>query len=244
MIRVFTHIKTLYIIYSGYTNMDRKTVNRDNSLNDPERLPSILYLPVLHERPCLDFVNTIDWRLSPDRYRDSLSSYADLLAFCLRLDLINSERYAELSEAASRQPNAAFKAFTEARAFRDALIQIIDETAGTPHHSAKPQPAPRALALFDTARRRAHYFETLVWAEGKLVAAALPEKEGLDLPWFMLVRDAEELFSSPLAGRIKVCASEGCGWAFLDTSKNGTRRWCSMKLCGNREKARRFKNKM
>jgi len=32
-----------------------------------------------------------------------------------------------------------------------------------------------------------------------------------------------------------------CRWLFLDTSKNHTRRWCDMKVCGNRIKARRFK---
>jgi predicted RNA-binding Zn ribbon-like protein len=42
---------------------------------------------------------------------------------------------------------------------------------------------------------------------------------------------------------VRVCAAEDCGWLFLDTSKNHTRRWCSMKSCGNRAKARRHYNK-
>lgn len=38
--------------------------------------------------------------------------------------------------------------------------------------------------------------------------------------------------------RIRACAGEGCVLWFLDTSRNGTRRWCSMAGCGNRAKAR------
>jgi predicted RNA-binding Zn ribbon-like protein len=39
--------------------------------------------------------------------------------------------------------------------------------------------------------------------------------------------------------RIKTCGSATCGWLFLDLSRNRSRRWCDMKDCGNRAKARR-----
>lgn len=53
-----------------------------------------------------------------------------------------------------------------------------------------------------------------------------------------LARDAVELFGGPLAARIKVCAAEDCGLLLVDTSRPGTRRWCSMEWCGNRAKVR------
>ncbi|MEV0704772.1 CGNR zinc finger domain-containing protein [Saccharopolyspora sp. NPDC050389] len=40
--------------------------------------------------------------------------------------------------------------------------------------------------------------------------------------------------------RIKRCPAEDCGWVFWDSSKNRSRRWCSMRVCGNRNKARSF----
>jgi len=43
--------------------------------------------------------------------------------------------------------------------------------------------------------------------------------------------------------RLKLCANPGCGFAFLDTSTNGTRRWCFMRYCGNRLKARAFRRR-
>ena len=46
------------------------------------------------------------------------------------------------------------------------------------------------------------------------------------------------LLASPL-GRLRRCEAPDCDWFFLDRSRNGTRRWCSMETCGNRAKARR-----
>jgi predicted RNA-binding Zn ribbon-like protein len=47
--------------------------------------------------------------------------------------------------------------------------------------------------------------------------------------------------TSEAVDRVHSCHDPECRWLFLDTSKNHTRRWCDMKLCGNRMKARRFK---
>jgi predicted RNA-binding Zn ribbon-like protein len=41
--------------------------------------------------------------------------------------------------------------------------------------------------------------------------------------------------------RVKLCASETCRWAFVDESRNRSRTWCSMAVCGNRAKARSFR---
>ncbi len=43
--------------------------------------------------------------------------------------------------------------------------------------------------------------------------------------------------------RLKLCAAESCEWAYYDTSKNRSRRWCSMDVCGNREKTRTFRER-
>jgi predicted RNA-binding Zn ribbon-like protein len=43
--------------------------------------------------------------------------------------------------------------------------------------------------------------------------------------------------------RVKLCGGEDCRWAFYDTSRNGSRQWCSMEVCGNRQKARTYRAK-
>jgi predicted RNA-binding Zn ribbon-like protein len=208
-----------------------------------ESLPSILTLPLTGGRPCLNFVNTIDWRLCAEKRHDTLVTYNDLLAFALRLNLITISTYTALNERAVTLPSGAERSTSAAKSFRDSLTAFIDDIAGTATSLAQVNPSPEALAILDAARRRAHESDSLSWKRGRLVLIPKPEEEGLDLPWLVLVRDAEELLTSPLASRIRICAAEGCGWAFLDTSKNGTRRWCSMKLCGNREKATRYRVK-
>jgi predicted RNA-binding Zn ribbon-like protein len=55
-----------------------------------------------------------------------------------------------------------------------------------------------------------------------------------------IVLAAAELLASDSRRQIHECAGEGCGWLFLDTSRNRRRRWCTMESCGNRAKARRF----
>ncbi|MEU9833665.1 CGNR zinc finger domain-containing protein [Streptosporangium sp. NPDC048047] len=53
-----------------------------------------------------------------------------------------------------------------------------------------------------------------------------------------VARDAVELFGGPMASRVRVCGGERCLLVFLDTSRPGARRWCSMDRCGNRHKLR------
>jgi predicted RNA-binding Zn ribbon-like protein len=62
----------------------------------------------------------------------------------------------------------------------------------------------------------------------------------LALPVWMLAQATCDLMISTRLDRVRACGSETCRWLFLDTSKNHTRRWCDMKICGNRMKARRF----
>lgn len=54
-----------------------------------------------------------------------------------------------------------------------------------------------------------------------------------------VARSAAELLTSPDAQRVRECALRSCSWLFVDRSRNRRRRWCDMKTCGNRAKARR-----
>ena len=56
----------------------------------------------------------------------------------------------------------------------------------------------------------------------------------------LLASEALSLFCSPQSSRIGICEGGQCGWLFLDDSRGKRRRWCNMKDCGNRAKARRY----
>jgi len=55
----------------------------------------------------------------------------------------------------------------------------------------------------------------------------------------LVARDAADLVTSAAVLRVRACADPGCGALFLDTSRPGSRRWCSMDSCGNRAKKQR-----
>jgi predicted RNA-binding Zn ribbon-like protein len=58
-----------------------------------------------------------------------------------------------------------------------------------------------------------------------------------------IARDAIDLFGGPLAERVRTCAAADCGLLFVDASRPGLRRWCSMERCGTRTKVRRHRGK-
>jgi predicted RNA-binding Zn ribbon-like protein len=71
------------------------------------------------------------------------------------------------------------------------------------------------------------------WAPPVLVGQALST----------IARDAIELFGGPLAARLRECENPDCALIFLDSSRPGRRRWCSMERCGNRLKLRAFRRR-
>jgi predicted RNA-binding Zn ribbon-like protein len=135
------------------------------------------------------------------------------------------------------------------------LILRVDSLRAT-RRDAGPVRALRA-AIWDSATRRAAGVEPEPAAVAALNAAAarpalVPRLTGagavlepgpVHAALSTLARDAIELFSSPLAARIRVCAADGCGLLFVDASRPGRRRWCSMERCGNRAKKRAYRGR-
>jgi predicted RNA-binding Zn ribbon-like protein len=80
--------------------------------------------------------------------------------------------------------------------------------------------APLAPELYDAGRGSA-------WAPGGTVTQALSS----------VARDAIDLLSGPLIAQVRSCAGPDCTILFIDTSRPGTRRWCSMEACGNQAKS-------
>jgi predicted RNA-binding Zn ribbon-like protein len=64
-----------------------------------------------------------------------------------------------------------------------------------------------------------------------------------EFPVWLIAHSALQLLLSDALARVRACGADSCRWLFLDTSKNHTRRWCNMKVCGNRAKARRFQER-
>ena len=97
------------------------------------------------------------------------------------------------------------------------------------------------MSRLEEAFKEASKHLQLRWTGEKLVRE-LPHSSALpELPLWLLSLSAAELMTSEQMQLLRACGSPECRWLFVDTSKNHTRRWCDMKICGNRMKARRFK---
>jgi predicted RNA-binding Zn ribbon-like protein len=190
--------------------------------------------------PALDFVNSLDNRFREDGPVELLTDYADLLRFAEETRLLDAGRASRLASTAN--PRAAVRALRSARGLRESLAAVlygsVDDHPPPPadirtleryFHSAN---AHRELR-WEQPGEHSNGRSGLGWDWGRFETNA-------ELPVWLLARAASQLMTSEALGRIRACGAESCRWLFLDTSKNHTRRWCNMKVCGNRMKARRF----
>jgi predicted RNA-binding Zn ribbon-like protein len=188
---------------------------------------------------CLDFVNTLAWRLtdSPVEY---LGSYKDLLAWGRQAGLLTPDETEVLSELAAMDLEEARANLLRAVALREAIHRtlsaaIAGETQDEGALSALNRELSGALSRLRVARAAG---ETYVWAWDRSGDGG--GGPPLDLPLWPVARSAAELLTSPKLGGVKVCGGEGCGWMFLDESRNASRRWCDSRDCGNRERVRKY----
>jgi predicted RNA-binding Zn ribbon-like protein len=185
--------------------------------------------------PCLDFVNTLAWRLTESAV-EYLGSYEDLLAWGRQAGLLASDEADALSAWAATHPEEAQDALARAVALREATHQVFSAViSGEPQDegalSALNRELSRALSRLRVAPAAGNAY---VWAWDR--GGGPP----LDRPLWPVARSAAELLTSSKLGRVKVCAGEGCGWVFLDESRNASRRWCDSRSCGNRERVREY----
>lgn len=183
-------------------------------------------------RLCLDFVNTVDSHRRPEP-KEYLRSYADLLLWARHAAALDAEAAATLAASAASAIERAERALASARALRRTLFTIfVGIGEGRP-------PGPHDLAPLNAALAAAPTRVGLRSEDGRVGWTWRDEAEELERPVWPVLWSAADLLTSADAGLIRECAGEGCSWLFLDTSRNRTRRWCSMEDCGNRAKARR-----
>ncbi|WP_372422233.1 CGNR zinc finger domain-containing protein [Salinarimonas chemoclinalis] len=184
----------------------------------------------------LDFVNSTTGRSrGRSRWEDSLTDAFATLGWLRQRDAFDEVRFRALMRIAASDQAASDAFMEDVRLLRGALERIFHAAiVGT-----VPEEADLALlaARGPTARPAP---ARLVWGPQGL-ARAEPETRELALADALapIVASAEALLTADRLMRVKTCGSSTCEWLFLDTSKNNSRRWCRMDVCGNREKGRR-----
>jgi len=121
----------------------------------------------------------------------------------------------------------------DARALREALRDLMRANSGDPADRAA------AAALLDASGRRAALAVRFDTGSIRLV----PRERGVRGALGVVLGAAGEAMADGSWRRAKACRSETCRWAFVDRSRNQSRQWCSMSVCGNRAKARAFRER-
>lgn len=182
-------------------------------------------------RLCLDFINTVHCRPTCDG-DEYLNSYRDFLGWLVRKEWLTP---GVARRVANQAGDRADSLLGDIRALRELLYRLFEPVArgGSPTASAKDRRWFEALVQ---AARSRQYLE---WSDdGVRWRFSNLDAPGPKLADPILI-DAVDLFVAGPLERVKQCdPSEGCGWMFFDTTKNRTRRWCSMEVCGNAAKAR------
>ncbi len=191
---------------------------------------------------CLDFVNTVGDRTGQWQYvRNYLQRYEDVVAWGEQSSILASANAAELRALAEHHPHAAEQAFQRALNLREALQAVFAAVAAG-------QPIDRdPLSSLDGVLRPVLSMSTLVaqpnaaLCQWEFHPSAPHAPDAFDRVIWSVARSAADLLTSADLAHVRQCALENCGWLFLDLSKNKSRRWCAMMMCGNRNKARRHR---
>jgi predicted RNA-binding Zn ribbon-like protein len=199
-------------------------------------------------RLCLDFVNTVSGRPPARRTRASgtaagsigrerLGTYPDLVHWSRRAGALTRGEADRLLGQARRRPPEAGRALRRAVGLREAIYRIcIAVVKGWRAAAGDLELLNRELAAARARERVVAGGKRFAWEWDRRI----PD---LDRMLWPVARSAAELLTSPDLVFTRACQGEDCGWLFLDTSRNRTRRWCDMSDCGNLAKVRRFRRR-
>jgi predicted RNA-binding Zn ribbon-like protein len=226
--------------------------------------PSVDELPLVGGHPALDLVNTVEPRLPATGRHEHLAAPADLLAWAGRATLITAAEAAAVAAAWAASPGTAASALASVIQVREALAAALDEILDPGRLDAgRPDPGrpaagdsgdgsdPGAPRSGPASSSPALDYLLLRWSAAVARSRLIPARHGARLavgsaPAELIpdraVAAAVGLLCDTDLTRLGICppGEHGCGWLFLDRSKNGSRRWCTMAACGGQAKAQRL----
>ena len=177
----------------------------------------------------LDFANTVSFRLTDATER--LVDYTHLMLFGMQTGVLT--QIDRLAMVAGQSPGRAKSALQKAIQFREHLHAIFTAVA---EHRIVPG---NSLAHLTFMLQEGANYGRIVQRDRRLVWEWTDLRFHLDGLLWPIARAAADLLTSDEIESVRLCAAKDCGWLFLDKTKNQRRRWCDMKVCGNRTKARR-----
>jgi len=186
---------------------------------------------------CLDFANTVGGKRGATT-REYLNSYADFISWCKQAGVLDGPAAEALVRRGSRRPDDSAGALRRAIALRETVYRIFAAVAS--HESPKASDLDQLNAELSAHLGR---LRVAVGRRGFNWTWAGADS-ALDQPLGPIARAAADLLTTPhLLEHVRQCEGDRCGWLFVDSTKNHSRRWCVMSDCGNVAKVRRFRLK-
>lgn len=194
---------------------------------------------------CLDFANTAGSRrlVSGSRVttripRERLKGYRELLEWATEAGIVERRAATRLARLSAARPSVAQGVWRRAVRLREALYRL--------GACAIVRVAARGadLEIVNSELQVALAHMRIATHDRRLIVQWQGRDRRLDGPlWAVALSAAVFLVEDP-GGRLKRCPGVGCGWLFMDGTKNGRRVWCSMSDCGNRSKVKRYRHRL
>jgi len=181
----------------------------------------------------LDFANTVH-NHGNENPEDDLQAWSDLVLWGKEAGLLSDRESAAMFH---EEQARARRRLRSALDLRETVFTMFD--AAAKGNSVPSEVIAQfngylaaAFSRMQVGQQKAGY--RMTWREGNDPGERMLGE---------IVRAAAELLTSEKLNRVRECAGDSCTWLFLDTSRNGKRRWCDMQACGNRAKVRRFRQR-
>jgi len=182
---------------------------------------------------CLDFANTVDDR-TEIHPQELLTSFRDLVSWSQQAQVLTEQEAQQVLKKAAKHPSEATEVLKRAVEVREVIFRIFKAVA----EDKSPEDDDLVTLSATVADSQKH--ARIVPGTNGFRWDWAGKPNDLDCMLWPVVRSAVDFLTADDLDTVRVCASDSCDWLFIDTSKNHSRRWCNMKSCGNREKARRF----
>jgi predicted RNA-binding Zn ribbon-like protein len=182
---------------------------------------------------CLDFANTVDWHAS-DSPQEGLGTYEALVAWGVHVNILDASAAKGVLREAAKRPAAAREVLKRAVALRESMYRMFVRGI------AGQSPRLSDLEVINTELSKALPHLRVANIDDQYTWEWAHDAKALDRMLWPVLRSAADVLTTHKRATVGQCDDDrGCGWLFLDSSKNHSRRWCSMEDCGNRAKVLR-----
>jgi len=181
----------------------------------------------------LDLVNTVSgWNYDPEDWAPDIASF---LVWARTCGVLDTPERNEAARHAKDSPVAAERVLASVKELRFALWGLV----GSLEHGKPAEPGD--ITVIDEWRRRLALSQRVIVRGNKIDFAINRDISALELPGLRVTAAALSFLKNLPAARIKTCRARDCGWKFVDQSRNRSRRWCDMAVCGNLAKTRQYR---